>query len=82
MSKEVIRIIVEGKPASGKTTLALALKEFLESQKFENVTIDVNDIDLEHGSHYPTLQPFRMNAIKDRHIVIETRPTPRLVKEG
>ena len=80
MSKEMIRIIVEGRPGSGKTTLALALKEFLESKKFEDVVIGIDDIDLQYGTHYPHLQPMRMEAIKDRHIVIETRPTPRTVK--
>jgi uridine kinase len=70
MENEQLVIVIKGDCASGKTTLALALHDFLLSRGFTNV--DVNDYDIDNDICYPALQESRMNAIKDRKVTINT----------
>lgn len=73
----MIRIIVEGQPASGKTTIALALAihDFLKEKGFTNASID--DIDVQYQSESRHFQSRRLEAIKDREVVVQTKQLPR-----
>lgn len=71
-----IVVVVHGACGSGKTTLALAFKEFLKSKGFADVA--VSDVDVAYGCHYPELQDRRLDAIKDRKVIIETRQERKL----
>lgn len=71
----MIRIIVEGQPASGKTTIALAIHDFLKEKGFTNVSID--DIDVQYQSESRHFQSRRLEAIKDREVVVQTKQLPR-----
>ena len=63
-------ILILGAPASGKTTLAIALRDFLRSRGFADVRVDDEDISL--GSAYEELQPERMRAVSARAVSIVT----------
>jgi Ni2+-binding GTPase involved in maturation of urease and hydrogenase len=76
MTKQ-LSITISGPCASGKTTLAIAFRDFLRERGFTNVI--VNDVDLELGTVHVTthMQEVRMNAIKDRLHIIRTVQTQR-----
>lgn len=63
-----ITIQISGEPACGKTTLALAIHDFLIENGFTDVTLVDEDVTL--GTSYPHLQGKRMDAIKDRHVTV------------
>jgi len=82
----MLTITVSGPSASGKTTLAIALRGFLRSHGFADVRVDDGDINL--GSALEELQPERMRAISARTVSIVTssqayalRPVS-IVREG
>jgi ABC-type microcin C transport system duplicated ATPase subunit YejF len=70
-----ITITITGAAGAGKTTLAIALQRFLDSQGFTEHT--VSDADVMLGSDYPELQERRMQALKHQTIAIVTKPTGR-----
>lgn len=63
-------IQIHGRCGAGKTTLALALERFLQSQGFTQVS--VIDPDVTYQTHYPQLQEKRMLAIRTSRVIIET----------
>jgi deoxyadenosine/deoxycytidine kinase len=65
-----ITIEIKGCVGTGKTTLARAFKDFLDSKGFVNVY--VNDFDMDNDSELKEFQEEKMKAIKDRNILIET----------
>lgn len=66
----MIEISITGNPGSGKTTLAIALRDFLAAQGFTNV--QVCDYDITNGAEYSHLQEQRMVALRDREVIIMT----------
>lgn len=74
-----MRITIEGIAGEGKTTMAILLSEFLKQKGFTNV--DIDDFDVIHESHAPDLQEHRVEAIKDRKILIKTLQLKRTWKE-
>lgn len=66
----MIEISITGKPGSGKTTLAIALRDFLAAQGFTNV--NVCDYDITNCSEYSHLQEQRMVALREREVIIMT----------
>lgn len=74
-SSSKLFVNISGSPGSGKTTLALALQQFLKEKGFADVI--VGDIDVDMGCSYPELQPARFEAITDRTVIISTFQTPR-----
>lgn len=77
--KKELTVVIRGEVASGKTTLALAFKEFLLSKEFTGV--DVCDADVNENPNAPYLaglQGNRMEAIKDTQVSIVTVQMPKL----
>lgn len=68
-------IIISGPCGSGKTTLALFIKDILEARGFTNITVD--DEDVNRATEYRHLQDRRLEAIQDNPIVIDTHQLPR-----
>lgn len=75
----MMKVTISGPTGCGKTTLALALHEFLACRGFADVIVVDDDIHdaVEQGAH--ELQDRRMEAIKARGVLIETTQT---TKEG
>lgn len=72
-----LKINIVGQAAAGKTTLAIALVQFLKQNGFSNVSVSDFDTDnevfmQEHPAEVHELQQCRFEAIKDRKIIITT----------
>ena len=72
----MLKILISGPSAEGKTTLAQAIGEFLIKQGFENVKVTDEDLDV-CGHALSDLQKTRMKAIKDNHVHVCTLQTKR-----
>lgn len=68
--RSMINIKILGACGSGKTTIAIAIEQFLRDNNFTDVS--VNDTDIDCGTDYRYLQPLRLNAISNTPIRIET----------
>lgn len=66
----MLNITISGKIASGKTTMAFALAEFLRTKGFTGVQVD----DLDDDQRVNT----DMSGIRDRGVVIRTVQKPRV----
>lgn len=70
----MIKVTIAGPVASGKTTIAFALEDFLSQRGFTNVSIE--DIDLEPGNGRTYEHNDKcMEAVKDRPVAIVTVQT-------
>jgi broad-specificity NMP kinase len=67
---ETIRIVISGGPGCGKTTMAVALRDFLTTNGFTDV--HMHDFDVDNDVVSVPLQETRFGVIKDRSVVIDT----------
>ena len=64
----MLKITITGETASGKTTIALLIQEALMKAGFG---VHNADLDVEYGTHYPDLQPKRVEALVERDTLID-----------
>ena len=70
-----IRIIIEGAPGSGKTTIAIEIEKHLESLGF--------DVDVRDGDYQTTTQEFHKMRVESltrfsKKVTVETRQPQRV----
>lgn len=71
--KPTLKVTVSGQCASGKTTLVIALAQFLKKHGFD---VDVDDIDINLGTHHPALQHERMVVVaRSRKVTLTSEAT-------
>lgn len=63
-------IEIHGKAGEGKTTLALALRDFLKSKGFDNVSVTDPDCVYEGQSDRRELQELRLEALAKKGTII------------
>lgn len=75
----MLKVTISGPPASGKTTLAGALNDFLMLRGFKNVVVQDDDIDVNRGSRPTEFNDMCMEAMakKEQVVIITTVNTRR-----
>lgn len=72
--EKMLKIVIIGECASGKTTIASEIAALLESL---NMNVTVKDADLNAGSHPPDIHEGCVEAMAGREVEITTVQTQR-----